>query len=148
MSGPEIVMFSDIVEENGKTIRENRTAIKHGIPIGTLVEVKFDKYLGGPCGMAIWAHLYVVAHHRDCDGSPLYMLASTHPDEWEEAFNATVDEFLALGIFNPKRLLIKDMLGMFDHAFGEDSLTEVPIDEHSDGGRYTPTAKKAFSDRD
>lgn len=141
MSGPEITVFSDIVEENGKTIRENNLEIKHLYPVGTLVEVAFDQYFGGCCGMAIKAHLYVIAHSRDCDGSPLYMLAPKHPDEWREAFNATVEEFLALGLFSPKKLLIKDMLGFFTHGHGEDGLTEVPIDEHSHGGRYTPTRR-------
>jgi len=145
MSEPEIVMFSDIVEENGKTIRENRMAITHKYPVGTLVELAWDQYFGGCCGMAVKAHLYVIAHSRDCDGSPLYMLAPKHPDEWKESYNATVEEFLALGIFNPKRLLIKDMLGMFTHGHGEESLTPVPVDEHSHGGRYTPT-RKVFGD--
>jgi len=36
--------FGDIVEKNGKTIRENNLALTHKIPIDTLVEVKYDQW--------------------------------------------------------------------------------------------------------
>jgi len=139
---PRIIMFADIVEENGKTIRENNMAREHKYPIGTLVEVAWDEYFGGCCGMAVKAHLHVISHNRDCDGTPLYTLASKHPDEWEERFNMTLDEFLGLPLFHPKRVFIEHLLGMYTHGHGEDSLTPVPVDEHSAGGRYIPTVEK------
>jgi hypothetical protein len=59
---PKIVFFGDIVEKNGKTIKENNLIRKHKYPIGSLVELE-----GGE-------RLFIMAHTRDCDGSPLYNL--------------------------------------------------------------------------
>lgn len=53
----------DIVEENGKTVRENNLEKKHNIPIGSLVEIKDSR-----------ERLYVCQQIRDCDGTPLYSL--------------------------------------------------------------------------
>jgi len=73
------VAFGDIVEPNGKTIRENRMEIKHRIPLGAIVEFDFEDEQE-----KIWergrARMYVFAHGRDCDGSPLYVLAMAHPN--------------------------------------------------------------------
>lgn len=70
--------FGDIMEENGKTIRENRGALEHKYPVGTLVETTFeDWHSGGSCSVGI-ARMWVVSLDRDCDGSPLYSL-SFHP---------------------------------------------------------------------
>lgn len=67
-------MIHDIVEENGRTVRENNLDREHAIPLGTLVEIvpeddewAEEEYDG--------VRLYVVKHTRDCDGSPLYSLA-------------------------------------------------------------------------
>jgi hypothetical protein len=59
----KIVLFSEIVEENGKTIRENNMVKNHTIPLGALVEVENSKI-----------RLFVVHQGRDCDGTPLYWL--------------------------------------------------------------------------
>lgn len=63
---------SDMIEANGKTVRENNMEKPHLIPIGTLVEA----YSNEPSMEYAWEHirLYVVAHGRGCDGSPLYSL--------------------------------------------------------------------------
>ncbi len=46
----EIKMIHDIVEENGKTIKENNLEKQHKIQIDSLVEVKFDPWFGeGAC---------------------------------------------------------------------------------------------------
>lgn len=58
----EIIMFSDIVESNGKTIRENNLEIKHRLKVGDRVSIK-DNVCTFVC------HL-----DRDCDGTPLYSL--------------------------------------------------------------------------
>lgn len=58
----EGIFFGDIVEENGKTIRENNLEREHEIAIGTLIEL--------PSG----ERLFVCQHARDCDGTPLYGL--------------------------------------------------------------------------
>lgn len=80
----EVINVSDIVEANGKTWRENNLAIKHSIPIGTLVEVKFDSWFGEGACWKVHARLWVVAHTRDCDGTPLYSLS-----RWRDPILAT-----------------------------------------------------------
>ena len=75
------VCVSDIVEPNGKTIRENNMEQQHNIPIGELVEVKYTEWHNDGACEAICARLWVVAHTRDCDGSPLYSLSPKHPDK-------------------------------------------------------------------
>ena len=47
-------------DSHGRTYRELNLAIKHKFPIGSLVELENG------------ARLFVVAHTRDCDGTPLY----------------------------------------------------------------------------
>ena len=62
------MLVANIIEENGKTVRENNEALKHNIPLYTIVEVESDdrgKFL----------RLFVVEHTRDCDGTPLYSLS-------------------------------------------------------------------------
>jgi len=70
------INVADIVEENGKTIRENNLEKAHDIPIGTLVEVKYDEWHGDGACEKVHARLWVVSHDRDCDGTPLYSLSS------------------------------------------------------------------------
>lgn len=60
--------IADIVEGNGKTIRENNHNIQHSIPLYTLVEINANVL--AESGM----RLLVQGHTRDCDGTPLYML--------------------------------------------------------------------------
>ena len=71
----EVVSVGSIVESNGKTIYENNMARSHNIPIGALVEVKYDKYHGDGACEKVHARLWVVKHGRDCDGTPLYRLS-------------------------------------------------------------------------
>lgn len=73
MSG--IILVSEIVEANGKTIRENNLAIKHRIPVGTLVEVKYERWHGKGACEKVHARLWVSQQIRDCDGEPLYVLS-------------------------------------------------------------------------
>jgi hypothetical protein len=58
------MFFGDVVEKNGKTVRENNMAQTHNFPIGSLVEIKDTQ-----------ERLYVKKHTRDCDGTPLYSLS-------------------------------------------------------------------------
>ena len=87
--------------ETDKTYRELNMEKRHAIPIGTLVEIVShsddDAYDG--------VRLYVVHHHRDCDGTPLYAMA------WDK--RDTVQE--RSGFHNPKWL----------HGFSQDSLRVV-----------------------
>lgn len=80
----ELINISDIVCTNGRTIKEHNLEIKHNIPIGTLVEVKFDEWFGDGACWKVHARLFVVDHNRDCDGSPLYTLSHWQsPDIWK-----------------------------------------------------------------
>lgn len=67
--------IQDIVEPNGKTIKENNLEINHNIPVGALVEVKFSDWFGEGAGEIVHARLWVVSHDRDCDGTPLYSIS-------------------------------------------------------------------------
>jgi len=78
-----IVFLGDVVENNGKTLKENNLTISHNIPLESLVEVTDEN---GEPGL----RLYVVAHLRDCDGTPLYGLA-TNPKLRKEPVYKRVD---------------------------------------------------------
>lgn len=69
---PRIVMVSDIVEANGKTIRQNNLEREHDISIGSLVEITCDPEWEDPENPRNGLRLFVVNHSRDCDGTPLY----------------------------------------------------------------------------
>jgi hypothetical protein len=64
-----IIAVSSIVEDNGKTIRQNNMEKTHTIPLDTFVEIipsRWHDYSG--------MRGYVVRHGRDCDGTPLYSM--------------------------------------------------------------------------
>jgi hypothetical protein len=63
---PSFMLISDIVEENGKTIKE----------------VKLDEWFGGGACQKLHARLWVVLHTRDCDGTPLYTLSHHKDAAW------------------------------------------------------------------
>jgi hypothetical protein len=76
-SSMNYIYFGDIVEANGRTIRENNTEIPHNLRVGQLVEVKYDEWHGGGACSKVHARLWIVLCGRDCDGTPLYWLAAT-----------------------------------------------------------------------
>lgn len=76
-----IQVFSEIIESNGKTIRQNNLEIEHKIPVGTLIEIKLDDEDENQEENGL--RLYVTGHTRDCDGTPLYAL-SFKPNAFEE----------------------------------------------------------------
>jgi hypothetical protein len=86
-----MIFVSDIVEENGKTIRQNNLERTHQIPLGTLVQIVSDypeyedeDYYNG-------CVLFVVNHSRDCDGTPLYDLSfNKYAQKEYEKFEASV----------------------------------------------------------
>jgi len=115
MGGPgQIVNVADLVEDNGKTVRENNLEKKHNIPIGALVEVKYEKWHGEGACEIIHARLWVISHDRDCDATPLYSLCQSKNGftPWMEE-GAT--EFLA------------KMLAGVESGFPEESLTVVEV---------------------
>lgn len=69
-----LIPVHSIVEANGKTIKENNLAKKHNIPLNAIVEAEISDehshtfYKGK-------GRFYVVAHTRDCDGTPLYSIS-------------------------------------------------------------------------
>ena len=74
------IHVADIVNtETGKTAREENEAKQHAIPLGTLVEIisSDDERFAG-------VRLYVVHHHRDCDGTPLYAMTFDKTDIVQE----------------------------------------------------------------
>lgn len=74
--GNPFITVCDLVnKETNKTYRESNLEKNHTIPIGTLVEVKFDSWFGDGACWKIHARLWVVSHDRDCDGTPLYALS-------------------------------------------------------------------------
>ncbi len=76
----QAINVSGIIESNGKTVRENNTAKVHNIPIGSLVEVKWDEWHGDGACWKVHARLWVVTHDRDCDGTPLYGISKYTPE--------------------------------------------------------------------
>lgn len=104
-----IVRFGDVVEKNGKTIRENNFEKKHNIELGTVVQVELNMYSGGLPNelnrhffeFKTTCRLYVVSHDRDCDGTPLYGLSDL-PVKYPEGsrFSREALAYGALAKFN------------------------------------------------
>lgn len=101
----EVVPYHRLCGVNGKAIHEENMAIPHRIPIGTLVEVKYDTWHREGACEKVHARLWVVEHNRDCDGTPLYYVS-----QWRDPESAK---------------LFSDIRG----GFGEESLTPVEITE-------------------
>lgn len=74
--GVRLVMIHDLTNPaTGKTYKEENLERQHQIPVGTLVEVKYDRWYGDGACEKVHARLWVVEHRRDCDGTPLYALS-------------------------------------------------------------------------
>lgn len=58
----KVISFGDIIEENGKTIRQNNIELEHNIPINSLVEVKYDQWHGDGVCSKVHARLWVTHH--------------------------------------------------------------------------------------
>ncbi len=88
----EMIILHNLVEDNGKTIRENNLERSHKYPKGTLIEVE-----GG-------ARMFVYKQTRDCDGSPLYTLT------WDRDFeNAELNRCMAYGFGEEGMILIEQL---------------------------------------
>lgn len=74
------MFFSDLPDDpdnpNGPTIREANLKRSHSIPIDSLVELDISSWLGNGVCVSGKARLFVVRHDRDCDGTPLYSVAT------------------------------------------------------------------------
>lgn len=72
-------MIHDTVEENGLTRKQNNLNKIHNIPLGSLVQVEFEKHGSAGVSVLISGRMRVIAHARDCDGTPLYTLGYWWP---------------------------------------------------------------------
>lgn len=99
---PQVMFVQDIIESNGKTVKENNLQKVHKYPIGTMIKYELkhidhienhgtDKEIcmgihGTLCG-------FILTHDRDCDGTPLYTIGTDSP-----SYRDTVIEMLHLDI--------------------------------------------------
>lgn len=98
------VMIHNLVNPaTGKTRKQENMELHHAIPVGSLVEVRFDRWYGEGACMKAHARLWVVSHDRDCDGTPLYTLS-----RWNDP---------------PFALSTRD----YQNGFGEESLTPMEL---------------------
>lgn len=107
--GFPMIVVHDVIEANGKTIRENNETKGHNIPLGTLVEIKYDHWFGDGACEKVHARLWVVEHARDCDGSPLYTLSKYRDAGSRDPQNKN--------LFAPWTI----------NGYDEESLTPVPV---------------------
>lgn len=78
-------LLRNVVEANGKTIKQNNMERTHGIPLGTLVETEE--------GLRLW----VVLQGRDCDGTPLYWLGMRwgyEREDWDQRLGGYPEDSL------------------------------------------------------
>lgn len=103
----KIIIVPDLVEANGKTVRENNHETPHVLPIGSLVEITTDCPIGQFASVYKGVRLFVVAHTRDCDGSPLYSLSfdrnarkelDSEKADFEENKDVSLKPLLALSL--------------------------------------------------
>ncbi len=112
----KIQLFSEIVEENGNTIRENNMEKKHNIPLGSIVEVEmvYDVSIGDITqSLKGTIKLYVVSHGRDCDGTPLYIIGDipvAYPN---------------VKTFSQEWMQYKAFCKISDHGYPEESLKQT-----------------------
>lgn len=99
-------------DPEGRSIREVNRAKQHGIPHGTLVHVRYERWYGDGACDRVEARLFVIKRGRDCDGTPVYWLARESMGEGE------LDK-----IRNPLLRVANGLVG----AFTEDRLTPIEI---------------------
>jgi hypothetical protein len=123
----QIINFSNIVESNGKTIRQNNLEAKHKYPIGTLVEFEWDELSNTSRIEKTKVRAFVCCHERDCDGTPLYSMSMWDPLSWHEIGRDATPENYAKNTnpFSRFRLFCDSTFKIWFHNYGEDSLTEV-----------------------
>jgi hypothetical protein len=122
---PVIVCVHDLPADpsdpDGPTIRELNLSLEHLYPIGTLVDIKYDRWFGDGACIKAEARLWVIGHHRDCDGSPLYILA----DKRKEMYDALREGLGIEDTWYNKNLTCN----VYEHSVGEESLTPVEVTE-------------------
>lgn len=123
---PTIIMLHDLPADpdnpDGLTIKEENFKRKHNIPIGTLVEVKYDTWFGNGACSKVHARLWVIDHNRDCDGTPLYTLADIEREALETVFNISFESDSHDWAINAKR-----WCNILTSGHSEDSLKIIEI---------------------
>lgn len=119
----QFVMLSDIVEQNGKTVKENNLSKQHLIPIGSLVELSNKDYPDEAPRDGL--RLFVVHHSRDCDGTPLYDLsakadAQQEYEKYDELRSQSTGQEWA--IYNLQYVMA---MGAIMRHYSEESLTII-----------------------
>jgi len=104
----EFIQICDLKnQKTGKTYREENNELTHNIDVGKLVEINpFESVYDN-------LRLYVIGHHRDCDGTPLYALGKKDAKMYDNGVwfpNAKKNAF-----FSPECI----------SGFSEDSLTVI-----------------------
>lgn len=105
-----ILMYSELVEFNGKTVRQNNMEKSHKFPLGSLVEVEVSIYDPGYVDLKGKCLLFVVKQGRDCDGTPLYLLSSI-PVIYPES-----------KILSPENNLYKAVAKICEFGYSEDNM--------------------------
>ena len=135
---PTAINVADIVEENGKTIRQNNMELTHDLPIGTLVDVKYETWFGKGACDKVQARLWIVSHDRDCDGTPLYSLSQHKNFIYEGAKIVLPLGFWGKDFEEQETVLREDitrnMLNNIKSGFARESLTPVPITKELEDG--------------
>ena len=88
-----IADLKDPDDPQGRSCREVNTEKKHKIPIGNLVEAKWDSWFGDGACWKVHARLWVVSHDRDCDGTPLYSLSRWNDPDFAKQVRQTHNGF-------------------------------------------------------
>jgi len=132
-----VTMVSDLVMPSGKTWREENLELIHNIPLGTLVEVKYNEWFGDGACEKVHARLYVTKHTRDCDGEPLYVLSPRG---------------VRLGCSKCRSSIVESSINNDRGPFAESSLRVVDVDEgilrgdRSDDFVWSEEERRQFSE--
>jgi len=100
-------------DPDSPTWREHNAKMTHSIPLGSLVEVKYDTWFGDGACVKVHARLWVVSHNRDCDGTPLYSLSDKKIEDIMH-----LAEYFGTGSYD-------QFARVYEHGFSESSLTAV-----------------------
>lgn len=130
---PRILVLHDLPNDfddpDGPTIKEANLKVQHNIPIGSLVEVKYDTWYGDGVCEKVHARLIVVGHHRDCDGTPLYVLAN----KTAETLEYLAGHFLG----SATSFYISMVADVYQTGLGEQDLTVVEVTDKIKRGADT-----------
>lgn len=122
-----VINIADIPDENGITDRQKNNQIPHNIPIGTLVEFKYDTWFGNGACKKVHARMFVWKHERDCDGTPLYTLSPIkNPENYINAHEK---------YFHINRRITEDMIIEKVDGLTEESLTVIELTKDIEDGR-------------